>query len=434
MEFSPYTIAIPYQGYIVLYNTLRQEALLINKEYVELFMNQNKEAYMPRWNSVEGKISMSLRENLCKKGYVINNPQEDIGQASKILFDARMDKNTLNIVIVPTTACNFRCWYCYEDHTDRSFMTKEETNKILKFIETRIHTEPIPQKISIHWFGGEPLLSYQTVMLPFMNDVYSLCGVYGIELDSGMTTNGYLIRKDMINSFDRWGTRNFQITIDGNESLHNSIRFLPNGKGSYKKIIRNIVLLANHNIHVTIRINVSDSTILDTGVLCQELKNEGLNASKYIHFHIEKVWQSSQKVQSKIESMTQSLSQNNFEVSSIYSSPHTIWKPCYADCENHITIGPHGLVYKCTARDFIFKNSEGHISDDGEINWNKYNQYRCRAISIHRKSCKKCSILPICNGGCSQNLMENNTETCPYNRTLRDKINLAKIYLVNHIL
>jgi uncharacterized protein len=79
---------------------------------------------------------------------------------------------------------------------------------------------------------------------------------------------------------------------------------------------------------------------------------------------------------------------------------------CYGDHRNHATINYNGEVFKCTARDFTNANSEGMLSDNGRIIWNDKFEKRMN-IKFKNKPCLECKIMPLCNGGCSQQAIEN---------------------------
>jgi uncharacterized protein len=74
---------------------------------------------------------------------------------------------------------------------------------------------------------------------------------------------------------------------------------------------------------------------------------------------------------------------------------------CYADKNNEAVINYNGDVYKCNARDFTEKNKEGYLDEKGNIIWNSRHQFRIDN-RYSNELCVKCSILPICGGGCSQ--------------------------------
>jgi len=76
----------------------------------------------------------------------------------KIFYALRDD--VLNLTILPTEQCNFRCFYCYESFK-LGKMSKETSDSILKLVQKRASTLKI---LTIGWFGGEPLMAKDIVL------------------------------------------------------------------------------------------------------------------------------------------------------------------------------------------------------------------------------------------------------------------------------
>lgn len=80
-----------------------------------------------------------------------------------------------------------------------------------------------------------------------------------------------------------------------------------------------------------------------------------------------------------------------------------------------------GLLFKCTARDFKETRSEGRLQADGEVAWNEKYAQRME-VKYANKACLACKILPICNGGCSQNKLDaHNLDHCYNGMSEEDK-------------
>ena len=80
-------------------------------------------------------VASPFLEELKKQYVVIDN---DINIYNRIKLErtlARYDKNYLSLTIAPTTACNFRCSYCYESGIKSKNVLDEEkmANSIIKF-------------------------------------------------------------------------------------------------------------------------------------------------------------------------------------------------------------------------------------------------------------------------------------------------------------
>ena len=58
-----------------------------------------------------------------------------------------------------TTACNFKCSYCYEDYNNSYQLNEESLRETLNFIFNYGENE----KISLDFLGGEPLLKKELI-------------------------------------------------------------------------------------------------------------------------------------------------------------------------------------------------------------------------------------------------------------------------------
>ena len=68
-------------------------------------------------------------------------------------------EDLLNLIIVPTTACNFACPYCFEPKKSSKVMTVEVMDGIISFINS--HTKA--EDLYLTWYGGEPLLAFNII-------------------------------------------------------------------------------------------------------------------------------------------------------------------------------------------------------------------------------------------------------------------------------
>jgi uncharacterized protein len=121
-------------------------------------------------------------------------------------------------------------------------------------------------------------------------------------------------------------------------------------------------------------------------------------------FDFHKVWQDDKNIPDETMTATRRyFRKSGFNVAT--GVHDLVLDSCYGDHKNHATINYNGEVFKCTARDFTNANHEGKLEQDGEINWNPKYERRLNS-KFKNKPCLECAILPICNGGCSQQAIE----------------------------
>jgi uncharacterized protein len=157
------------------------------------------------------------------------------------------------LIILPTEKCNFRCTYCYEDFAIGKM--KEPVQRGLeRFMDRRV---PELAELSISWFGGEPLVA-RDVVLRLSRHASRLCAEHGTVLRGGLTTNGYLLTKELFEELVAYDQRFFQITLDGWKGVHDEVRRLGNRGGTFERIWENLLATRSSSqaFDILVRIHV----------------------------------------------------------------------------------------------------------------------------------------------------------------------------------
>ncbi len=277
-----------------------------------------------------------------------------------------------------------------------------------------------PKQHKFQFFGGEPLLCFKTVIKPLLEKYKAHNRLQNVPLLIGITTNGHLISKEIIQFLSQFNIGAFQITIDGNKEQHNSVRYSRKGEDTYSRIISNIKDCLGHQIHIVLRLNISNETHIDVEKLLADFVD--VEKTDYLCFSIHKVWQADDSVHNKIENIVNLIRQKGYKCASYFSRPTSICNTCYADKNNHLVINPHGKIFKCTARNFSDNQIEGYLEANGRIKWLPLHYQRAEATPLNNASCRECKILPICIGGCSQKIIEHdNKDSCILGMSEEDK-------------
>lgn len=313
-----------------------------------------------------------------------------------------------SMIINPTLNCNLRCWYCYETHQKMPMMNADTLRAIKSLIDRKVNN-PELKGLNISFFGGEPLLGFREVVRPILEHASQTCKEHGIGLTSNFTTNAVLLTDeilDFLNSLDYAQPATFQISLDGNREYHNQIRIGPNRIPTYDAIIDSIRRAAMRGHKVSVRINYTAENLLSFTDVLTDFKEMPEEVKNYIRFNYQRIWQDRKQntipIENRLKDVIAYFKEEGFWVDSdeIYYR-HC----CYADRENNIVINYDGMLFKCTARDFTVTNSEGRLLPDGTLAWNGHYARRMR-IKYANPACLACSILPICNGGCTQGKLE----------------------------
>ena len=134
--------------------------------------------------------------------------------------------------------CNLRCKYCFaQDGTYRGvkgFMSFEVGKAAIDFV---IKNSGSRKNIEIDFFGGEPLMNFKVV-----KQITEYCKEQEQKTDKlfrlTITTNGMLL-DDAKTEYINDNMVNVVLSLDGRKSVHDKMRFLPDGSGSYDRVVKN---------------------------------------------------------------------------------------------------------------------------------------------------------------------------------------------------
>lgn len=318
-------------------------------------------------------------------------------------------ETTLGLILVPTTSCNFDCYYCFEENKASVFVDEQTIDNLIKFINT--HTQA--KNISLMWYGGEPLLAFEKIkiILERIKNETKL----PIKHQS-IVTNGYYFENKVIDFFSENKLNSIQITLDGDKSRHDTIRKLKhNGKGSYDIIMKNIdnILDKMPDTKVSIRINIDkankDIFFQLQSTLSQRWKNKNVNIYPGI-LRIDNMSGTNLSCDvlnyQDIAELTYELQINDNASTSI--APELNYsKGCCATRVNSYIIGHKGEIYKC------WNNVGNNDKIIGNINSNRLSnpillyRYVIGSNILNSDKCINCPILPICPGTCPDYQLKN---------------------------
>lgn len=352
---------------------------------------------------------------LLDSGCIVNENIDELELVKQLQFEVDNNNQGFVLTINPTMDCNFNCWYCYENHVVKSKIKKETLGNIKKFISNTITKQVSLKSFSLNFFGGEPLLQYETVK-DIIKYTKCQCETKQINLSISFTTNGYLLNKKKVEELCEYDVNSMQITLDGNRELHNKVRFASQQIGSYDKIIDNIKLLLEKKIQVILRINYTVENIESVSDIVNDLSDIKEELKSYLSVQFYRVWQDSQgeDIKSIVATTIKAFRDKNFKA---YTYPlNNVRSSCYGDKTNGALINYNGDIYRCTAVNFSTEKREGYLDCDGHIVWEEDSFNRRKHAKFKNKPCLKCRLLPICNGGCTQHALRHEGEDyCIFN-------------------
>ena len=350
---------------------------------------------------VDNEVFLLLRS----QGFIIPSNIDEIDVIKYRYYSSLFGEgsNQLILVILPTMWCNFRCPYCFEMRRNE-FMEEETQLKLLEFVNYKLK---YAKSLYVAWFGGEPLLC-KTTIEKLTKGFQQICEQHHSSYSAGVTTNGYLLDSDFINSLEKLGIHSLQVTFDGAPKHHDNYRVLSDGKGTFDTTQRNtedLCRLTQDDFQLTIRVNCSEDNFKDIPDL---LKLFSMAVKKKARIFFRWIYPTEASgftdfacgilKKDKFRILAE-LSQKAIDLGWLLDDPaDTTPIYCEVDSTNFFQISPNGDVFLCSDT-YKPEESIGNISE-----WEKlfsrpsYEWYAANPFDDH--DCLKCILLPYCMGGC----------------------------------
>ena len=170
-----------------------------------------------------------------------------------------------SFTILPTTACNARCFYCVEQGMSVASMSRETVEETVAYI---LRSRDPAHKVHLRWFGGEPLAAPQVI-----DRISEAMAGAGVDFDAAMITNGILIDEKILEKMcGPWRIRRLQITLDGPEEEYNrrkNYRFAY--PSAWRELLDVLRRLSEAPIAVVLRCNVDRDNVDGLGRMLEEL-------------------------------------------------------------------------------------------------------------------------------------------------------------------
>ncbi|MGN8000148.1 radical SAM protein [Sphingomonas sp. 22176] len=327
---------------------------------------------------------------------VLEKPSSEGLTSDPALIQAMsLSNQTLQLIILPTEQCNFRCTYCYEDFSIGNMKPNIVTG-IIKLMENRSKDL---KELHLSYFGGEPLLN--------MRVISQISGAAKILMSgrgtftSEMTTNGFLLDTETLRQLSYLECKCFQISLDGFKEGHDLTRRSRNGAPNFDTIWKNLIDARNSDIdfNISLRIHLRPGGEDSTINLVKAIRDNFADPRFSVFFKVIYNWGGSDPDHPKIFQRDDKLALNTtlsflkqIEAERIqriggipsslaesmlvgregadHSKPQgdfTFKDVCYASKANSFVIRANGRIAKCTVALRNPKNDVGAIHEDGTI-------------------------------------------------------------------
>ncbi len=403
-KFNVLISDFPSKDEFLIFNTFTDSRVVINQELKVLV------------DDIDNRLSFTREEKthletLSDLGFVLDESIDEDRELEYWFQKRKFNTDTLDLTVLTTSACNLGCSYCFEDGIDlKGFMNEEMCQKFLLWADRKMATVR-PRVLHLTLFGGEPLLNMKAVYF-LSRSLDKMTKARGVKLEISIITNGILLSEELVDILMPLGLKRIKVTIDGNEAAHDSKRHYKNGKGSYRKIMDNLIALKG-KAPISIGGNFDETTKDSIPRFLDELVDLGFTSGDIQDISFKPILSptNERKVLNNSMDSGHGCTFSEMKVDDILwlrnevkdhgfkeKSDGIALGPCCATFEHTYAVDPWGKVYKCAALVGREEFATGDLEDEDEDN---YQNTRFMTVDLWEDPmCKPCAYRPICGGGC----------------------------------
>lgn len=366
-----------------------------------------------------------------------------------------------SIFLILTRSCNLHCKYCFVDKEQDNISYSTALDAVEFIAKNAAETNDIP---SINFFGGEPTLRWNDIIVPLTNYIKQK---YGENFNLSMTSNGILLDDNKL-EFMKKNNIGLLFSMDGNKKTQDLNRPMKCGGSSFDILKKRIPSILKYYPYMTFRSTTDHDNVHEffnnhkfaveqgfTNIFnivnvfakwSDEEKEELKHQIDMLGEYYAKLKLENRKVSfNPFEEMFQKL--NRIKEANENGCYRTIgegllaYGRCGLGANKFASVGTDGTLYSCqemvgnkiSGKNFIIGNIY-----DGEDNTARLNI--CRKFDIKnvicsagKDACTKCKLNNVCDGSCvinnyftsgSFNIMP--SILCFYYQTLLNKANDIK--------
>ena len=347
--------------------------------------------------------SSKVAEDLIKHRFLVPNDFDEVKsvkQLRSIFRKLDVQSEITAFSILPTTSCNARCFYCFENGYQQVTMTPQMADSAVDYIEKVCHGK----SIMINWFGGEPMVGHKRI-----SQICDRLTADGVQFKSSMISNGSLFDENLATTArQKWHLQRIQITMDGSEKIYNRVKdYVGFTENPYYRTIKNIGLLLDQGIQVNIRLNLDFHNFDDLPLLIDDLASRYHSRNNfYVYVHELFEDEGSRPVHHSSDERIK-IEENRIRLESYIKAkgcrikadlenlrlPSLKHRYCMADNPSCVLINPLGQLGKCEHH--LFNHLVGDIQYEGNGIIPDSFQYWMNQKTL--EICEQCQLFPYCS-------------------------------------
>ncbi len=224
----------------IIFKTHRHQYLYDRYSNAIICLNDEQAYEMKKVESGEiDGLQSQIIKNFQTNGILLEKEIEVIEHPEPPYLKHLLKNDMEQVTLQVTQNCNLRCEYCVYGG---KYLNRKHCNNKMSFetakaaIDFGISNSKETRRLSIGFYGGEPLLEFELIKkcILYVNQT-----VEGQDVFFTITTNGTLLSEDKMKFFCDYDVQ-IVISLDGMKEEHDKHRKFSNGQGSFDVIIKNV--------------------------------------------------------------------------------------------------------------------------------------------------------------------------------------------------
>ena len=370
-------------------------------------------------------LSSDTVDGLVESELLVPHSSNEHLMLSNASRSASSSVRTLTRMILPTSYCQLGCFYCGQEHAQKT-MSSETMERLIEDVESSLRTGGF-ERLLVTWFGGEPTTAPE-VIRSLSSRFLTICKELGIRYESRMITNGLALTQPLAAMLVKeCRVTVFTISLDGPERIHDSRRATKTGKGTFARILGNIKDIAASgnpsDCAVHIRVNIDKENAPYVHEFIEILADHELAKRVNVDLAVVVPW--------SLHSNPEFIDRNDFAEMEIGWFGHLLSRgfrvtllptprasACLAAEPSSAVVATDGNLHNCAltplALHEITRTTRplGHLKlKDPKAGLDRHNEI-FRLISSKEIPCSSCKYLFLCQGACPKDI-EKGLLNCP---------------------
>ena len=407
---SKYLEEISSDRAVLLYHSKNGNNLVIHGGAIEVYHMLKAGDTLERIRKeVEGEQLGEFLDSLINKHFLVDG-QED--EASYVIPDEeyiKEGKMLEHLRLNVTEGCNLRCSYCYERVSQvwnqKRIMDWDVAKKAIDPFLFYVQKNG-KKKISLRFFGGEPLLNWEIIerTMDYVKGKLS----DDIQVSYIINTNGTLI-DDARAEFFAKDKISVSLSLDGVKDIHDKFRVYPDGSGSFDVVDKNMDYLIEHGCNFNLSVVCTEETLKRLTELVDYIsgKQKKMNYRIPVCFNFVQITEDEGRLtdDEKIDLLIKALQYaNEKEVQSFGGLTHFVFEKLLHNyigtycggSGSEFSVAPSGDIFPCSGLDIKL----GNVESFDDIFQSETYMNLCKRKSGYITRCRDCEIECFCSGGC----------------------------------